>query len=153
MAGTEEPGERMILTGTVRNVDGLTPAADIIVYAYQANSEGLYANGSAESRQSRRHGRLRAWARTGPDGRYTFDTIKPAPYPDRSMAAHIHIMIGEPGRPPYYLDQVVFAGEFGVTTAYRTHQELRGGSGIVALRRTSAGQLLANRDIRLEPHP
>lgn len=143
----------MVLRGVVRQADGVAPAAGVVVYAYQANAAGLYANGSDESAQSRRHGRLRGWARTGADGRYRFDTIKPAPYPDRSMPAHVHIMIAEPARQPYYLDQVVFAGEFGVTADYRARQELRGGSGIVALDRLPDGRWLAVRDIRLERHP
>jgi protocatechuate 3,4-dioxygenase beta subunit len=153
MARSGDPGEPMILRGTVRHADSDTPAANVIVYAYQTNAAGLYADGSDESRQSRRHGRLRAWARTGGDGRYSFDTIKPAPYPDHTMPAHVHLMIAEPGRRPYYLDQVVFAGEFGVTPEYRARQELRGGSGITRLRRTGAGQWLATRDIVLERHP
>jgi protocatechuate 3,4-dioxygenase beta subunit len=91
--------------------------------------------------------------RTGADGRYRFDTIKPAPYPDMTMPAHIHLMIGEPGRRPYYVDDVVFDGEFGVTERYRAAQELRGGSGIVALSRSPQGVWLARRDIVLERHP
>lgn len=152
LAGPDEPGERMILTGEVTTPEG-KPAPGVIVYAHHTNAAGLYANGSSETRWSRRHGRLRGWARTGPDGIYTFHTIKPAPYPDRTMPAHVHLFIGEPGRRPYYIDDVVFIGEFGVTPAYRDAQEFRGGSGMVELEKTAGGVLLARRDIRLEPHP
>lgn len=153
LAGRDEPGERMVLTGRVTTADGTAPAAGVVIYAHHTNSAGLYANGSNESMWSRRHGRLRGWARTGADGRYTFRTIKPAPYPDRTMPAHVHLFIGEPGRRPYYIDDVVFDGEFGVTAAYRKARELRGGNGIVPLRRTASGEWLATRDIRLEAHP
>jgi protocatechuate 3,4-dioxygenase beta subunit len=153
LAAASEPGERMILTGRITGADGVTPAAGVIVYAHHTNAKGLYANGSAESQWSRRHGRLRGWAKTGADGIYTFRTIKPAPYPDMTMPAHVHLFIGEPGRRPYYIDDAVFAGEFGVTGDYRRRQELRGGSGIVTLGRAANGELLARRDIRLERHP
>ena len=153
LAGAGEPGERMLLSGRVLGADGKTPVAGVIVYAHHTNAQGLYANGTAETEWSRRHGRLRGWARTGADGLYRFDTIKPAPYPDRSMPAHVHLFIGEPGRRPYYIDDVVFDGEFGVTPGYRARQELRGGSGIVRLARGTDGALLARRDIRLERHP
>ena len=153
LAGPQEPGERMILTGRVLAADGTTPAAGVIIYAHHTNNAGLYANGSTESIWSRRHGRLRGWARTGADGLYTFQTIKPAPYPDRTMPAHVHLFVGEPGRPPYYIDDVVFEGEFGVTTAYRKACELRGGDGVIRLGRSGDGTLLARRDIRLEVHP
>ncbi len=70
-----------------------------------------------------------------------------------SMPAHVHLFVGEPGRRPYYVDDTVFDGEFGVEDAYRRRQELRGGSGIVRLTRAADGVLEAVRDIRLELHP
>lgn len=153
IAGPDEPGERLLLTGRITTPDGTKPAAGIIVYAHHTNNEGLYANGSNESEWSRRHGRLRGWAETDADGRYSFHTIKPAPYPDMAGPAHIHLMIGEPGRRRYYIDDVVFIGEFGVTIGYHRRQELRGGSGIVTLRDNGNGVLVAVRDIILERHP
>lgn len=84
------------------------------------------------------------------DGSYTFDTIKPAPYPNRRMPAHVHLFIEEPGRRPYYVDDVVYEGELGVTAEYRNAQELRGGSGIINLKRAPPDGLIATRDFRLE---
>lgn len=148
-----EPGEPLVLEGVVRRSDGRTPAPGVIIYLHQTNAQGLYANGNNEDEWSRRHGRLRGWAVTDATGRYRFRSIKPAPYPDLTMPAHIHLMIGEAGRRPYYADDVVFDGEFRVDAAYRANQELRGGSGIVKLTRDAAGNWLAVRDITLERHP
>ena len=128
------------------------PVAGVTIYAHQTNDAGLYAGGTSETEWSRRHGRLRGWVKTGANGAYRFETIKPAPYPDQTMPAHIHLYIGEPGRNSYYIDDVVFDGEFGVTPAYRQAQELRGGSGIIRLYRDSSAMLVAKRDIRLERH-
>ncbi len=153
IASPGEPGGRLLLRGRVLRPDGRTPASGVVVYAYHTNAEGLYAGGSAESEWSRRHGRLRGWVRTGSDGRYEFRTIKPAPYPSRSDPAHIHFTVLEPGRPPYWIDDVVFAGEFGVDARYRSERENRGGPGIVELQRTSDGTWLAKRNIVLEVHP
>lgn len=153
LAGPGEPGQRMILTGRVVGVDGVTPAAGVILYAHHTNAQGLYANGSEESVWSRRHGRLRGWVKTGPDGLYRFETIKPEPYPDRTLPAHVHLFLKEPGRGPYYIDDVVFEGEFKVDAAYRAAQELRGGSGIVRPVPTPDGGIRVVRDIRLEAHP
>lgn len=148
-----EPGQPLILEGRVFQPDGKTPAPGIVIYLHQTNANGLYANGMAESEWSRRHGRLRSWARTDRRGRYRFRTIKPAPYPDRTMPAHIHLYIGEAGRRPYYVDDVVFEGEFKVDDAYLARQELRGGSGVVRPTCSPDGSCVAVRDIRLEPHP
>ncbi len=153
LAGPDEPGQRMRLSGRVFAVDGVTPAQGVVIYAHHTNSEGLYANGTPESEWSRRNGRLRGWVRTDAEGRYAFDTIKPAPYPDMMGPAHVHLFVQEPGRRPYYVDDVVFEGEFGVTPAYRARAELRGGDGVVTLGRTPDGVWTARRDIRLEPHP
>lgn len=147
------PGEPMRIEGRVLDAVGGSGVSGVVIYAYQANADGVYADGSPETEWSRRHGRLRGWVKTDITGNYGFDTIKPAPYPKDTLPAHIHFTIVEPNRPAYYIDDIVFAGEFGVTDDYRRRQELRGGSGIVALGRTTSGRLLARRDIILEPHP
>lgn len=149
LAADDEPGERMILTGRAL-LPGGRPAEGVGVYAHHTDATGLYSRGG-ETMWSRRHGLLRGWAKTGADGVYVFDTIKPAPYPDMTMPAHVHLFIGEPGRPPYWIDDVVFAGEYGVDDAYRARMEHRGGDGIVGLTREN-GVWRAVRDIALEPH-
>lgn len=153
VAGPEEPGERLVATGVVYAADGKTPQEGVVIYLHQTNAEGLYAYGSDESEWSRRNGRLRAWVKTDEQGRYRFDTIKPAPYPDLTMPAHLHLMVLEPGKQPYYIDDIVFAGEFKVDAHYKAAQELRGGSGIATLERNADGVLVARRDIILEMHP
>jgi protocatechuate 3,4-dioxygenase beta subunit len=152
IAGPSEPGERMRIDGTVFQADGRTPAAGVIVYAYHTDAAGLYSRDAPDTEWSRRHGLLRGWVRTGADGRYGFDTIKPAPYPDRQDPAHVHLTIVEPGRRPYWIDDIVFAGEFGVNDRYLRERENRGGNGIVTLARRG-GVWLAKRDIVLERHP
>lgn len=152
IAADDEPGVRMTLTGRVTALDG-SPARDVVIYAHQTNAQGFYAGGAGQSGWGRRHGRLRGWVRTRSDGMYRFETIKPAPYPSMTMPAHVHLFVGEPGRRPYYVDDVVFAGEFGVDQNYLSRQELRGGSGIVRLAPRPRGGVIAVRDIRLEPHP
>jgi protocatechuate 3,4-dioxygenase beta subunit len=153
IAGAIEPGERMMVEGLVFQADGRTVAANVVVYAYHTNAAGLYAGGSPKTAASRRQGRLRGWVRTGADGRYRFNTIKPAPYPNNVMPAHVHLMVREPGRRPYWIDEIVFHGEFGVTDAYRRSQAGRGGSGIIRLTRSPQGVWIARRNIVLERHP
>ncbi len=155
LAGRDEPGERLLLQGTVFKPDRRTPAPNVILYIHQTNSAGRYAGGSDESEWSRRHGRLRGWLRTGPDGRYEVKTIKPGQYPDRPDPAHIHLTVLENGKDPYRIDDVVFDGAPGVDEEYRREAEKRGGSGIVRLQPAANGSWLAKRDIILlaqQPH-
>jgi protocatechuate 3,4-dioxygenase beta subunit len=143
----------MMIEGTVLKVDGKAPAPNVVIYAYQTNAKGLYANGSPQTEASRRHGRIRAWVRTGVDGRYRFRTIKPAPYPNDVIPAHIHFTILEAGKRPYWIDDIVFAGEFGVTDRYRRSMTNKGGNGIVSAQRQQDGSWHAIRNIILERHP
>jgi protocatechuate 3,4-dioxygenase beta subunit len=147
IAPINEPGEAFSFTGRVLSADRAEPVAGVVVMAYHTDRTGTYPMGGEPRRIT-----MRAWTRTGADGRYTFDTIKPGIYPSRIDAAHIHMTVVEPGRRPYYIDNIVFEGEFGVTPEYRSKQELRGGAGIVRLRKEN-GILHATRDIRLERHP
>ncbi len=153
MAAADEPGEPLRIKGTVYAAGGKTPAAGVVIYAYQTNAAGLYANGSPETEASRRHGRLRGWVKTGADGRYSFDTIKPAPYPDDTLPAHVHFTVLEPGKQPYWIDDIVFDGEFGVTPEYRRSMTNKGGNGIVRATRDAQGRWSVTRDIILERHP
>lgn len=150
LAPEGEPGEPMILRGTVYKADGRTPAPGVVLYLHQTNAAGLYAGGGAESEWSRRHGRLRGWLKTGSDGRYEVLTVKPGQYPNRPDAAHVHMTVLEQGKDPYWIDDVVFEGEPGVDAAYRRARENRGGSGIVRLTRDGSGRWVAERDIVLE---
>lgn len=148
-----DEGEPMTITGTVYQADRRTPAPGVIVYAYHTNAAGVYGNGTPETEWSRRHGRLRGWIKTGADGSYRFDTIKPAPYPDRDVPAHVHLTVLEPGKRPYWIDDIVFDGEFGVTPAYRRSMTNQGGNGIVPVSHNRQGEAQVNRDIILERHP
>lgn len=152
ISSSTEPGEPIVFEGVVYQVDGTTPAPNIVLYAYHTNADGLYANGTDETIWSKRHGRLRGWIRTDVDGHYKFQSVKPAPYPNDGLPAHIHITVLEPGRPPYWIDDIVFEGEFGVTAEYRASMINKGGNGIVKAQRSANGMWAVRRDIVLEPH-
>jgi protocatechuate 3,4-dioxygenase beta subunit len=141
-----EPGEALRLEGTVRGTDG-QPRAGVIVYAYHTDGKGIYPAGEGLGAAAR-HGRLRGWAATDADGRYRFDTIRPAGYPGTNIPQHIHLHVIEHGRCSYYLDDVVFTDDPRLTSAQRRLQAGRGGSGVITPTRSSTGWL-AVRDITL----
>jgi protocatechuate 3,4-dioxygenase beta subunit len=87
---------------------------------------------------------------TGSDGEYRFDTIRPGPYPGRSDPAHIHLIVKEPDRREYWIDEVVFLDDLRVDERYRGAQGNRGGSGIIRLTRDPSGTWIGRRDIVLE---
>ncbi len=146
-----EPGERLILTGRVFKVDGRTPAAGVILYAYHTNSGGVYPTRGDEKGWGRRHGYLRAWVQTNESGDYRFETIRPGSYPTWTEPAHVHMILKEPARQEYWIDDVVFSDDPLLTDRYRARVRDRGGSGIVTPARDPSGAWMARRDIFLEP--
>jgi protocatechuate 3,4-dioxygenase beta subunit len=105
IAGPAEPGVRLVITGQVFAPDGATPVPGVIVYAYQTDHTGQYHNDA--SRVARLHG----WARTDAGGRFEFRTIRPAPYPDRGIPAHVHFHLWGGGYPLQWADELRFADD------------------------------------------
>ena len=150
IAGPEEEGTQLIVSGTVHLADGRTPAPNVLLYVYHANSQGVYPKRGDETGNGRRHGYLRTWLRTNEQGQYRFTTIKPEPYPSRSEPAHIHMTVKLSGRAECWVDSIIFEGDALITRAYGARLENRGGSGIVVLDEDEHGILRATRDLVLE---
>jgi protocatechuate 3,4-dioxygenase beta subunit len=151
LAGPDEPGERLVVTGTVFSSDGVTPAPGVLVYAYQTDLTGRYTQRGDETGNGRRHGRLRGWLVTDERGRYRIDTIRPGSYPGRPDPAHIHITVRPPGGEENWIDAVEFADDPRLTAAHRARLEGRGGFGVVDPVRGDDGVWRATRDVVLEP--
>jgi protocatechuate 3,4-dioxygenase beta subunit len=129
IAPKSEPGAPMIVVGRVLDTQG-QPRSGIVVYAYQTNRKGIYPDSpTVRDREARRHGALRAWARTGASGRYAFDTIRPGSYPGMDIPEHIHLHVIEPGCSTYYIDDIMFSDDPKLTPAQISDRD-RGGNGI-----------------------
>ena len=148
IADEKEPGEVMLITGTIYKPDRKTPASGVILYVYHTNSKGIYSPGPNQ-KVALRHGHLRGWIKTGADGQYQFNTIRPAPYPQAQNPAHIHPLIKEPGLTLYWIDEYLFEDDAFVTAKVRSQQEGRGGPGIIRPTRNAKGVWVGQRDIVL----
>lgn len=151
IAPEDEPGEPMVIRGTVYDPEG-RPARGVIVYAYHTDATGEYPPDERHSGWARRHGRLRAWARTDENGRYRFDTIRPASYPDQTMAAHVHMHVIEPDCCTYYINSIRFTDDPLLTPEARNETGGYGGPGVVTPRRVD-GVWMVRRDIQLGSRP
>lgn len=147
IAPADEAGEPMVVRGVVHDTDG-SPAPGVILYAYHTDASGEYPPAEEYSGWARRHGTLRAWVRTDDQGRYRFDTIRPASYPDQRIPAHVHMHVIEPDCCTYYIDSIHFTDDPLLTPEARADLDGRGGSGLVEPRRVD-GVWIVERDIRL----
>lgn len=149
IAPAAEPGEPLEASGVIYQPDGKTPAPGVILYAYQTDANGIYPRAPNATGEARRHGRLRGWIKTNAKGEYKLHTIRPASYPGRNIPAHIHLILKEPDKNEYYIDDVEFDDDPMLTAQERARRRKGGGSGVVRLTRNSGGVWLARRDITL----
>jgi protocatechuate 3,4-dioxygenase beta subunit len=149
IAPRDEPGEPLRIDGVVRDATG-RPVPGVIVYAYHTDAKGIYPRGPESwPPRARRHGLLRGWARTDSLGRYRFETIRPASYPNTAIPQHVHMHVIEPECCTYWIDDIHFEDD-PLLTARERHamSHGRGGEGIATPRRED-GVWIVTRDIVL----
>jgi protocatechuate 3,4-dioxygenase, beta subunit len=115
-----EPGEPLVVSGTVYAADGNTPQPGAIVYAYHTDARGLYTPDGRPGVP-----RLHAWMRTDERGRYELRTIRPASYPGQTVAAHIHMSVDADGR-EQTVEDVHFDGDPLITPSMRSAMQAEG---------------------------
>ncbi len=88
LAPPDEPGEPMIVSGTVRN-EADKPVANALIYVFHADAKGYY---TPDRVMDEPNARLFGYMKTGADGRYEFRTIRPGGYPRQPIPQHIHLL-------------------------------------------------------------
>ena len=142
-----EPGESLIVSGTIYSPDGRTPLEGINLFVYQTDATGHYSATNGDNRSTRIHGLMR----TNNEGRYEFRTIKPRSYPATRIPAHIHAFVSGPGYPEYWIDEYHFDDDPFVTNDMRAKVAGMGNlSSILTLTRGADGVLRGVRDIKIE---
>ena len=141
-----DKGEKMIVSGTIFEPDGKTPAPNVLIYLYHTDIYGYYGRKSGEHK----HGRYRGWMLTDGQGKYEFQTIKPAPYPENRFAAHIHTTLTTKTMKEDWIDNYLFEGDTLISTRERTEAGQKGGfNPILKLEKTTNGIWTAQRNIQL----
>ncbi len=95
LAGPDEPGRRLVVEGRVLASDGTTPIAGATVFVFHTDDRGYYSPGGMDEADARLCGLML----TDTDGRYRFETIKPAHYATGGPPAHVHYRVWGPDRP------------------------------------------------------
>ena len=106
--------EPMIISGTIFQPDGKTPAPNVLIYFYHTDSDGFYGR-----RGEVRDGHFRGWMLTDAKGRYEFSSIKPAPYPNRTEAAHVHMTLTGKNFKEDSINTILFEGDKFITEQER----------------------------------
>ncbi len=151
-----EPGTPLTVSGCIFRPDGETPAAGVILYVYQTDITGLYSPNRAAAATAASFGaagpRLRGYLKTGADGRYSFRTIRPAPYPEGTIPAHIHTQLWGKDVPPQWNLDLLFEDDPLVPAADRTASRAAGRFANVRMPVAGpSGVLEATLNLRIKP--
>lgn len=156
MIGPDTPGERVTLTGFVRDGTG-TPVADALIEIWQADAAGHYAGSRQAPATPDPH--FTGWGRCATDmddGRYTFETIKPGPVPGPggpTMAPHITFWIVARGINTGLHTRMYFSDEVGANDADPLLGRIASAHRIATLigeRRDTSAQPVYHFDIHLQ---
>lgn len=148
LPGFRSNGPKIKITGTVFRRDGKTPAENVLLYVYHVDRNGIYQPSDEPIGWEKRHGQYRGWLKTANNGKFTFYTFRPAPYPEVQEPEHIHIYVKEPNTIPYYIDSYLFESDPTLTKEIKESEKNRGGTGIIRLKMND-GILTANRNLIL----
>lgn len=123
LAGPDEPGERLILTGTVYGSgDCSRPLPNALIEVWQANSAGLYDTNTPGNFTEASTFHLRGMMYTNEKGQYEIETVMPGRYPvppglvgleqygGLTRPAHIHFRVTESVHVPL-TTQLYFKGD------------------------------------------
>ncbi len=140
-----EKNQKLLITGTVYKLGGKIAAPNVIIYYWQTDNNGYYSPKKVMEELAKRHGHIRGWVKSDENGKYSIYTIRPAPYPNDVMPAHIHTSIKEPTiDDEYYIDEFVFDDDILLTGQKRKALENRGGSGVL--------RVLLDKDMQVAEH-
>jgi protocatechuate 3,4-dioxygenase, beta subunit len=142
LAGKQDNGDRIRISGTVYAGDG-KPAPNTLIYLYHTDIYGNYG-----AKGEHRHGGYRGWMLTEANARYEFESIKPASYPNSTIAAHIHMTVTTVNRKEDWIDSILFEGDRFITQ--RERESRKGGfDPILKMQKNEDGVLTGVRDIKL----
>jgi catechol 1,2-dioxygenase len=122
LAGADEPGERLVVTGTVLSEDCRTPVPGALIEIWQADHAGVYDTSKPGNFTEVTSFHLRGMLYTNEQGRYEIETIMPGRYPvppalpglekyaGLTRPAHIHFRVMESLHVPL-TTQLYFKGD------------------------------------------
>ncbi len=128
LVSENEPGQTLIVRGTVYAPDGTTPVPGLQLNVHHTDSMGYYCMLPSPERDRTlprdncpdsppNTARIRATLTTDAQGRYEFHSIKPGAYPNRRDAAHIHFHASGQGYAQQSPPALLFAGDPFITEA------------------------------------
>ena len=150
--GFDAMPNKLKITGTIYQSDGVTPAKDVLLYIEQADDQGDY---QIKTKNNKRYMQHRAWVKTNADGQYTFYTfvpgaaMDPITFPRTRGLKKIYPIIKASGKPEYNANAFLFDNDPLLTRSCRKKLKRKGIDNILTPIR-QGDLLVATRNIVLE---
>jgi len=103
--GFESKTDKLKISGTIYENDGITPAKDIILLIEQADENGDF---DMRKHNAKRYIHNRGWIKTNADGQYTFYTFIPGNDRRYNQLQQLFPVIKEPTKPEYEIASFLF---------------------------------------------
>ena len=144
--GFESKPNKLKITGTIYESDGITPAKDIILYIDQADE-----NGDFDLRYSneKRYVYNRGWIKTDADGTYTFYTYIPGNDRRYNQMQQLFPIIKEPSKDAYEIASFLFDEDPFLTKTCRKRMAKKGDLSRILKLKNIDGIYVVEKDIIL----
>ena len=141
---------KLKLTGTIYESDGVTPAKDVILFIEQPNEDGDF---DLRKTGEERYVFHRSWVKTDADGKYTFYTFIPGNDRRYNQLQQIFPVVKEPSKEEYELETFLFDEDPLLSKACRKRIAKKSDLTRILKPKKVDGQLVAQRDIVLRSNP
>lgn len=136
---------KLLLTGTIFQSDGVTPAKDVVLYISQPDEDGDY---ELKKLNDKRYIVHRGWIKTDADGKYAFYTFIPGNFWRNREVKHIHPVIKAPGKPEQEMAAFLFDNDQFLSKSCRKRLAKRGIDNILTVEKNET-MFVTTKDIIL----
>ena len=140
--------EKLKVTGTIYQSDGVTPAKDVILFIEQPDENGDF---DLRIENDKRYVHHRAWVKTNEDGKYTFYTFVPGNDRRYNQPQQIFPVIKEPSKPAYEINTYLFDEDPLLSKRCRKKIKKQNSESRILNLKKVDGVLVAKRNIILNP--
>jgi hypothetical protein len=138
---------KLKITGTIYESDGVTPAKDVILYVEQPDENG---NFDLRETNDKRYVYHRSWVKTDANGRYTLYTFIPGGDRRFNQLQQVYPIIKEATKEAYVIETFLFDEDPLLTKTCRKRMAKKGDPTRILKLKSEDGIFVAERNITLK---
>ncbi|WP_353778038.1 hypothetical protein [Winogradskyella sp. 3972H.M.0a.05] len=148
--GFDSKKQKLKVTGTIYQSDGVTPAEGVILYIEQPDEDGDF---NVIKEEDKKYVQNRGWIKTDANGQYTFFTYVPGSDRRYNRMQQLYPIVKESTKPGYAMATFLFDEDPLLTKRCRKRMAKKGDPSRILKLKTVDGLLVAQKDIVLQENP